>query len=137
MLAGARTSATWRVSEMPGPVPWVSPDDLAGQQRPLPASAYARLHLNQWTAAEDGLVLPDDRAACVTLDGPRNPDPPYRYVIGLDLGLKNGRSVLAVCHSEPVPPDPSAPTPTASRSTPPPRRVVLDRMHVLAGTPAA
>lgn len=137
VLAGARTSPAWRVSEMPGPVPWVSPDDLAEQRRLLPASAYARLHLNLWTAAEDRLVSPDDLAACVTLDGPQDPDPRHRYVIGLDLGLKNDRTVLAVCHSEPVVPDPAHAAPTASRYAPPPQRVVLDRMHVLAGTAAA
>ncbi len=71
--------------------------------RLLPASAYARLHLNVWTAAEDRLVSPEDLAPCVTLDGPQPPDPRHRYVIGLDLGLKNDRTVLAVCHAEHLP----------------------------------
>lgn len=87
----------------------------------LPASVYARLHLNQWTAAEDRLTSPEDFAACVTLDGPQPFDPKHRYVIGLDLGLKNDRTVLAVCHAE--------------RNGTAPPRVVLDLMHVLSGTP--
>ena len=53
-------------------------------------------------------------------DGPQPPDPRHRYVIGLDLGLKHDRTVLAVCHAEHVPerPGPSLP------------RIVLDRPAV-------
>ncbi len=118
VLDAARTSDRWRVSEVPGPLPWFDPDDLAEQARLLPASAYARLHLNRWTAAEDRLTSAEDLAACVTLDGPQPPDPKHRYVIGLDLGLKNDRTVLAVCHAE---------------HTSGPPLVVLDRLRVLAG----
>ncbi|MDB5963492.1 MAG: Phage terminase large subunit-like protein [Massilia sp.] len=119
VLDAARTSDRWRVSEVRGPLPWADPDDLAEQARLLPASAYARLHLNRWTAAEDRLTSAEDLAACVTLDGPQPHDPRHRYVIGLDLGLKNDRTVLAVCHAE---------------HTSGPPLVVLDRMHVLAGS---
>ncbi|MGJ3507949.1 hypothetical protein [Enemella sp. A6] len=123
IAATARTSDRWRVSEVPGPLPWADPDDLAEQRRLLPASVYARLHLNRWTAGEDRLVAPDDLAACVTLDGPLSPDPSRDYVIGLDLGLKGDRTVLTVCHLDRA--DPTAPV------------VVLDRIHVMAGTRAA
>jgi len=119
VLDAARTSERWRVSEVRGPLPWAAPDDLAEQARLLPASAYARLHLNRWIAAEDRLTSAEDLAACVTLDGPQPHDPRHRYVIGLDLGLKNDRTVLAVCHAE---------------HTSGPPLVALDRLHVLAGT---
>ena len=46
----------WRVSEMPGPVPWQSAEDLAELRRMLPESSYARLVLNEWTAPEDRLT---------------------------------------------------------------------------------
>ncbi len=121
VIAAARTSVRWRVSEVPGPLPWADPDDLAEQRRLLPVSSYARLHLNRWTAAEDRLTDPDDLAACVTHSGPLDPDPRHRYVIGLDLGLKNDRTVLTVAHAE-----------HPDRSGPP--RIVCDRLHVLAGT---
>ena len=75
--------------------------------------------LNRWTPAEDRLTSPEDLAACVTLDGPQPHDPRHRYVIGLGLGLKNDRTVLAVCHAEH----------TSGRPL-----VVLDRLHVLAGS---
>jgi len=122
VLDAARLSARWRVSEVPGPLPWADPADLAEQARLLPASAYARLHLNRWTDAEDRLTSAADLAACVTLDGPQPRDPRHRYVIGLDLGLKNDRTALAVCHAEHPPARGSSPL------------VVLDRLHVLAGT---
>lgn len=114
-------SPRWRVSEVPGPLPWVDPDDLAEQARMLLPSAYARLHLNVWTAGEDRLTTPEDVAACVTHEGPLAPDSRYRYVAGLDLGLKNDRTVLAVCHVE-YPERGALPV------------VVLDRLHVLAGS---
>lgn len=133
VIAAARTSDRWRVSEVPGPLPWADADDLAEQRRLLPASSYARLHLNQWTAAEDRLTDPDDLAACVAHSGPLEPEPRrHRYVIGLDLGIKADRTVLTVCHSEP------APSASASGSGSDSRHpvIVLDRLHVLAGSHA-
>jgi hypothetical protein len=87
--------------------------------------------LNLWTAAEDRLVSPEDLAACVTLDGPQAPNPRNRYVIGLDLGLKHDRTVVAVCHAEH--PHSAIHTPGSGLALP---RIVLDRLHVLTGTPA-
>jgi hypothetical protein len=58
-------------NEVPGPVPWISPDALAEQERLLLESQYARLHLNQWVASEDRLVDPEALADAVTLDGPQ------------------------------------------------------------------
>jgi phage terminase large subunit-like protein len=123
VITGARTSPRWRVSAIAGPLPWSDPLDLAEQQRLLPESVYARLHLNRWTAAEDRLVNAGDLAACVVLDGPLGHDPRHRYVVGLDLGLKNDRTVLAVAHAEPTPGVLDAPP-----------RVVLDRLAVLSGS---
>ena len=122
IIGGARESDRWRVSEVPGPLPWADPDDLAEQRRLLPASAYARLHLNRWTASEDRLVSADDLRACVTLDGPLEYDSRRTYVVGLDLGLKNDRTVLTVAHAEPR--DGRGPL------------IVLDRLAVLTGSRA-
>lgn len=123
VLKEARTSERWRTSETPGPVPWINADDLAEQRAMLLDSAYARLHLNVWAAGEDRLVRHDDLMACIAHDGPQPAVKGRRYVHGLDLGLKNDRTVLSVCHAEPEP-DGAAPT------------VTLDRMHVMAGTRA-
>ncbi|MGI9084761.1 MAG: hypothetical protein ACR2FE_05650 [Aeromicrobium sp.] len=68
-------------------------------------------------------AVSEDLAACVVLDGPLDPDSRHRYVIGLDLGLKDDRTVLTVCHAER---DAAAPLALP--------RIVLDRLHVLSGT---
>jgi phage terminase large subunit-like protein len=120
IIDGARASERWRVSEVPGPLPWVGAADLEEQRRLLPASAFARLHLNIWTAGEDRLVSADDLRACVTLDGPQERDPAHRYLVGLDLGLKNDRTVVTVAHAERR--DAGGPV------------VVLDRIIVMQGT---
>ncbi len=139
LIERARSSPRWYVSELPGPCPWADHDDLAEQREELPAWEYARLHLNRWTASADRLTTADDLAACVTLDGPLAHDPRWRYAVGVDLATRHDRSVVAVCHAEPVLTrlgtgrsivDDEARTITATR-------VVLDRMAVWAGTRAA
>lgn len=128
VLVGARTSGRWRVSETLGPVPWLDPDDLDEQRRLLTESAYARLMLNRWTAAEDRLVDPDALRDAVTLDGPLDPRPGRRYVAGVDVGLKHDRTAVAVCHAEPVD------VGDGQGGTRRAQRVVLDRLLVFAGT---
>lgn len=120
ILAGAKASERWRVSDYVGALPWADPEDLAEQRRLLPESAYMRLHENRWVQSEDKLVTPADLAACVTLDGPLDYDPRHTYVCGLDLGLKDDRTVLTVAHAE-------------RRESGGPL-VVLDRIVVLQGT---
>jgi hypothetical protein len=119
VIVGARESDQWRVSETPGPVPWVSEKDLAEQRRLLPASTFARLHLNIWSAGEDRLVTPADLAACVRHEGWLPYDGRHSYQLGLDLGWVNDATVISVCHAEPGDLGPV---------------IVLDRMHVLQGT---
>lgn len=123
IMAGAKKSPRWRVSETPGPVPWLSSDDLEEQRRLLPESSFQRLHLNRWVSPEDRLVSADDLTACVVLDGPLDPDPRHRYVVGVDVGLKKDRTAVAICHADHAGPDAA-------------QRVVLDRVHVLEGTKA-
>ena len=118
LIERARLSPAWYVREMPGPLPWVAPGDLAEQRAELSEAMFARLHENRWVAAEDRLVNPEDLAACVTLDGPLDPRPGVQYRIGVDLGVKHDSTVVAVCHSEPVGDA---------------RRVVLDRMLTYTG----
>lgn len=105
----------WRVSETRGPVPWIAPDDLKEQQAELPAWEYDRLHLGKWRASEDRLTTLADLRQCVTLDGPREYDATRRYAIGLDVGLKHDRTVVAVASTDGT-------------------RVALDRVAVWQGT---
>lgn len=112
------TPARWRVSEVPGPLPWIDPADLAEQRALLTEWEYARLHENRWMAADDRLVDLGDLRECVVLDGPQRPRRGVRYSLGVDIGLKADRTVLAVVHAEHAPA----------------RRIVLDRMLVFAGS---
>lgn len=115
-------SPLWSVAEVPGSESWIDPVQLEEQRRMLPASVFARLMLNEWTSAEDRLVNEDDLRACVTLSGPQEPEPGVQYVIGVDLGVKRDRTVVAVCHAEPL---------DDGRQG---RVTVLDRMQVWQGS---
>lgn len=109
----------WRVSEIPGPLPWVSAEDLEEQKRLLPESAYLRLHMGLWVSGEDRLASIEALRVCVGERGPESlqAGSAIRYVIGLDIGLKNDRTVLTVCHRD-------------GDCT------VLDKIHVLQGSSA-
>lgn len=98
VLEGAKASGCWRVSEMPGPVPWQSAEDLAELRRMLPESSYARLVLNEWTAPEDRLTTIDAVRDCVGHAGVLPPAKGVDYVVSLDVGLTNDRTVVAVGH---------------------------------------
>lgn len=121
-----RDTDGWRVHEVPGPVPWQDPAELAALRRELTPSDYSRLVLNQWTQSEDRLVSPEDLSEAMRLHGPVPPQSGRSYVIGLDLGLKTDPTVMAVCHGEPVTDDDTG----SLIGT----RVVLDKMLVWEGT---
>lgn len=121
--ARAVISERWRVVEVPGPLPWVDPDDLVEQQALLTASEYARRHLNVWAQAEDQLASRDDVAACTDhRPRPLPYDRAWRYVCTLDIGVVNDRTVACVAHREPGPDG----TPVT----------VVDSLHLWAGTRA-
>ena len=94
----AVSDSRWRAHEVPGPTPWISDDALDEQRALLAPSAFARLHLNQWTEAEDRLVSPGALAECVTREGPTLPERGVGYVIGLDIGLTHDRTAAVVAH---------------------------------------
>lgn len=129
VLQHAYADPLWHVHEVPGPPPWADPERLAEQRRRLPESSYARLFENRWTAAEDRLTNLDDLKACVTLDGPLAPSPAHRYVIGVDIGVKHDRTVVAVAHTEA-----DHQLWVGSDRHEVGRRVVLDRMAVWSGS---
>lgn len=123
LLARARASGYWRVSEIPGPVPWLTEDALAQARENLTDAEYRRDVLNEWATGDEMLTDPDDLQAC--LDTARRPlDHDHRhgrYVIGVDGAITGDRYAIAVCHTER--PDPTSPP-----------VVVLDRLDVFTGT---
>lgn len=125
VLEQAIDSPRWRVHEVPGPCPWLDPEDLAEQEQLLTESQYARLHLNRWTAGEDRLANLDAIRECVRHEGPLDHVAGNRYVIGLDVGLKRDATAAVVAHAERIDDDPKR------------VRIVVDRVGVWKGTPAA
>ena len=106
----------WRVHEVPGPVPWQSPEDLAALQRELRPSEYERLVLNRWTEDEDRAISEEDydlaaQPADVRTDGVKTtarlsyPKPGVKYVIAVDIGILNDATVMCVAHKEPLDPN--------------------------------
>lgn len=100
VLEHARVSAAWRVSEVEGPLPWRSEADLVEQRALLPASVFAQLHLNRWMQGEDRLTTVDDVRRCIGHVGALPPVDGVRYVVSLDVGLVNDRTVVVVAHVE-------------------------------------
>ncbi|MDQ6725147.1 MAG: phage terminase family protein [Actinomycetota bacterium] len=98
VIEHARSSEQWRVNEVDGPLPWANPAFLAEQEALLLPSAYARLHLNRWSAPEDRLTTPEMLARLVRHPGPIPPEDGRSYVMGLDIGVVNDRTVTVVGH---------------------------------------
>jgi hypothetical protein len=99
----AKDSEEWRLSEVEGPLPWKTEQQLAALRDDCDTDAeYERLHLNRWTEGPDRLATLEDIKQCATLN-PELPLPPawgQRYVIGVDLSLRRDLSAAAVCHAE-------------------------------------
>ncbi len=111
-----KRNVRWRVSSVQGPLPWVSAEDLEEQKALLPASAFARLHLGQWVAAEDALVSMENLRRCLRVSADPLPAELGReYLVTCDIGLRNDATVVVVGHKED-------------------RLTVVDRIVVLRGT---
>jgi phage terminase large subunit-like protein len=90
---------SWHFSRLDGPqASWMTEKRLAEQRRMLPAIAYRRLWLNEWsTGGGDALTPEDIEAAFVDTLAPatsRNSD--CYYVAGLDLGLTRDCAAVVV-----------------------------------------
>ena len=121
----ARTSKAWRLSEVPGPLPWVTEEQLDEQRALLTDSQYRPLAPQPVDSGRrTGWCRSRTLRAAVTLDGPQEPRPGVTYRMGLDIGLTHDATACAVAHAEV---DPS--------TDPPTRRIVLDRLVVLQGRP--
>jgi hypothetical protein len=138
ILERAKVSGRWRVVEVPGPLPWVSGDDLEEQRFQLLPSQFEQRHLNRWVGSEDRLSTVEDVRACVVLDGPLVWDERWRYVVACDLGLKADRTAAMVLHFEldVVMPAESVDDGGAPADRRIGGRVVLDRMQVWEGSRA-
>lgn len=101
VLEHARTSPLWRVSERPGPAPWIDAERLAEQRARLPVAVYEQLFENRWTAAEGSFLDPAMIDAAFTLAGHAlDRAEGCRYLAALDLGTVNDRTALAIGHRD-------------------------------------
>lgn len=100
LLAEARESALWSTSEITGPIPWLDPARVEEQRRRLSEPQYRRLFLGEWCDGDDQLAAAEDVDACVSHEGPLEPRRGNTYVVGVDLGVRNDRSVATVAHLE-------------------------------------
>lgn len=95
----ARTDPDWYFTRLDGPrASWMTPERLAEQRRMLPTVAYARLWENQWSSGGgDALTREDIAAAFVDGLAPMTGgERGYRFVGGVDLGLKRDSSAVVV-----------------------------------------
>jgi phage terminase large subunit-like protein len=120
----AKSDPTWRVSEMPGPVPWHDPEEIAALRRELRPSEFDRLVRNIWTQDEERAITEEDWELAAQPYRAHLPRPGVRYLITVDIGLKHDATVCVVAHKEPV--DPANPHG--------PQRVIVDRLERWKGT---
>jgi phage terminase large subunit-like protein len=122
----ARDDKLWRLHEVPGPAPWNDPDALEEQRRALPESSYRRLYLNEWVETDDRLATFEELLALVTHDGTGMPLRGTRYFFGVDLGVTDDRTAVAIVHIEDA---------SNKEQVFPERHVVVDRVATWMGTP--
>lgn len=94
----ARVDQAWYFSRLDGPqASWISRERLAEQERLLPAVAFRRLWLNEWSSGGGDALTEQDIAAAFfpTLRPLSTAIPGLEFVGGLDLGVS--RDASAVC----------------------------------------
>lgn len=117
----------WRVSEAPGPVPWLAPEELASLKWQLRPSEYERLVLNLWSEDEDRAVSEEDWDFAAQEYKSLLPRAGTNYIMTVDLGILNDATVMVVAHKEPID--------KAHRLGP--QRVVIDHLERWKGSKKA
>ena len=82
---------------------WIDAEEIERQRRTLPHSVFARLWLGEWGHGSGDFLTREQVEECIDerLD-PRTSNfaKNRRYYLGVDLGLRHDRSVIAVIHKE-------------------------------------
>ena len=91
----ALTESSWFVSERPQCASWIDAGWLDQQRKSLPDHVYKRLHEGLWTLGE-GQYLTRAEVQRIFVEALPH-SPVVAYTIGIDLGYKRDRAVLAVC----------------------------------------
>ena len=93
------TDDAWIFSRLDGPkASWMTPERLAEQRRMLPAIAYSRLWLNQWSTGGGDALTPEviDRAFHAELQPMTSRGSSWLFVAGVDLGLTRDCAAVVV-----------------------------------------
>lgn len=121
----------WRVSDMPGPVPWQDPKEIEELRDELTPSEFDRLVLNIWSEDEDRAVSEEDFEKAkqpARADGKgwriRDVHPHIQYIETIDIGIVNDATVFCISHKESLK--------TGDRTGP--KRVVIDHLERWAGS---
>lgn len=93
-----RSDPLWYFHRLDGPrASWITEERLQEQERHLPKPVYRRLWLNEWSKGGGDALDEKDIKRSIKLDGPvEKPERGWMYVAGLDLGLANDATALAV-----------------------------------------
>lgn len=95
----SRPEAGWYFSRLDGPqATWITEDRLAEQRKMLPAMAYNRLWLNEWSNAGGDALTPEDIEAAFIegLQPMTGNEKDYYFVGGSDLGISRDHSAFVV-----------------------------------------
>jgi len=105
LRAEAVNSPRWYFAARKEPAPWISPDDVAEQERILPPSMFTRLWRGEWTSGDGDAISMEDLNAAFDLSLQptltRHPSTTF-IAAGLDLGIKRDRSAFATVGWQPA-----------------------------------
>jgi hypothetical protein len=88
----------WRTSIWNEVAPWISKEDVEEAKRRDPIGAeYSRLWEGNWISGTGGAIGQEELERCFVLPGPiTKPEPGWRYLAGLDLGVSRDHSGVSV-----------------------------------------
>lgn len=101
----AQADPGWRMSHVPGPCPWWTPEDVEQVRRDLmivTEGEFRRVILCEWVEIhEEVLAREEDVLACARDTTTLEPVEGTDYLAALDIGIRRDYTALAVGHVEP------------------------------------
>ena len=95
----ALTSESWSCWMLSKPAPWHSQTDVEDERSRLTRSQFRRLWLGEWVSGKGDALDEEEINHCFdgTVKGPgTSPEPGWRYLIGLDIGINKDHSGAVV-----------------------------------------
>ncbi len=93
----------WFDGDQANPASWITPAYLEQQRRRLPDHMFKRLHRNEWTSGSGSFLTRDDVHAALDPELANiHSGQGQLYFVGVDLGLVNDATAIAVVHRDPV-----------------------------------